>query len=69
MTNIESIVTQMIGNDPRFSRAVSMLQGKTPEQMQQIILNTAMSQGISQTQLAPLVDNIKKQFSMFGIQL
>lgn len=69
MTNIESIVTQMIGNDPRFSRAVSMLQGKTPEQMQQIILNTAMSQGISQTQLAPLIDNIKKQFSMFGIQL
>ena len=68
MNNIESIVTQMIGNDPRFSRAVSMLQGKTPEQMQQIILNTAMSQGISQTQLAPLVDNIKKQFSMFGIQ-
>ena len=68
MNNIESIMTQMIGNDPRFSRAVSMLQGKTPEQMQQIILNTAMSQGISQTQLAPLVDNIKKQFSMFGIQ-
>lgn len=69
MNSIESIVTQMIGNDPRFSRAVSMLQGKTPEQMQQVILNTAMSQGISQTQLAPLIDNIKKQFSMFGIQL
>ena len=36
MNNIESIVTQMIGNDPRFSRAVSMLQGKTPEQMQRL---------------------------------
>lgn len=69
MNPIESAITQMIGNDPRFSRAVSMMQGKTPEQMQQVILNVAMSQGVPQTQLAPLVDNIKKQFSMFGIQL
>lgn len=69
MNQIESFITQMIGNDPRLSRAVSMLQGKTPEQAQQIILNTAMSQGISQTQLAPLIADVKQKFAMFGIQL
>ena len=29
-TNIESALTALIGNDPRFQRAMTMLQGKTP---------------------------------------
>lgn len=50
--NIENTLMTLMGNDPRFQRAVAMLKGKTPEQMQQVIMNTIATQGISQTQLA-----------------
>lgn len=30
-TNIESALTALIGNDPRFQRAMTMLQGKTQQ--------------------------------------
>lgn len=32
-------------------------------------MNTIATQGIPQTQLAPLVSDIKQKLSMFGIQL
>lgn len=67
--NIENTLMTLMGNDPRFQRVVAMLKGKTPEQMQQVIMNTIATQGISQTQLAPLVSGIKQKLSMFGIQL
>lgn len=67
--NIESTLMTLMGNDPRFQRAMAMLKGKTPEQMQQVIMNTIATQGIPQTQLAPLVSGIKQKLSMFGIQL
>lgn len=68
-TNIESAITALIGNDPRFQRAMAMLNGKTPVEMQQVVMNMISTQGISQTQLAPLISNIKQKFAMFGIQL
>lgn len=46
-----------------------MLQGKTPAEMQQVVMNMISTQGMSQTQLAPLISNIKQKFAMFGIQL
>lgn len=67
--NIENTLMTLMGNDPRFQRAVAMLKGKTPEQRQQVIMNTIATQGIPQTQLAPLVSGIKQKLSMFGIQL
>ena len=67
--NIENTLMTLMGNDPRFQRAVAMLKGKTPEQRQQIIMNTIATQGISQAQLAPLIAEIKQKFAMFGIQL
>lgn len=30
--NIENTLMTLMGNDPRFQRAVAMLKGKTPEQ-------------------------------------
>ena len=68
-TNIETALMSLIGNDPRFQRARTMMQGKTPAERQQIVMNMISTQGIPQTQLAPLVADIKQKFAMFGIQL
>lgn len=46
-----------------------MMQGKTPAERQQIVMNMISTQGIPQTQLAPLIADIKQKFAMFGIQL
>ena len=42
--NIENTLMTLMGNDPRFQRAVAMLKGKTPEQMQQLGQNQQASQ-------------------------
>nr|DAH63272.1 MAG TPA: hypothetical protein [Caudoviricetes sp.] len=68
-TNIETALMSLIGSDPRFQRAMAMMQGKTPAERQQIIMNMISTQGIPQTQLAPLIADIKQKFAMFGIQL
>lgn len=67
--NIENTLMSLIGSDPRFQRAMAMMQGKTPAERQQIVMNMISTQGISQTQLAPLIADIKQKFAMFGIQL
>lgn len=67
--NIETALMSLIGNDPRFQRAMTMMQGKTPAEMQQIVMNMIATQGIPQTQLEPLIAEIKQKFAMFGIQL
>ena len=68
-TNIETALMSLIGSDPRFQRAMMMMQGKTPAERQQIVMNMISTQGIPQTQLAPLIADIKQKFTMFGIQL
>ena len=68
-TNIETALMSVIGSDPRFQRAMAMMQGKTPAERQQIVMNMISTQGIPQTQLAPLIADIKQKFAMFGIQL
>lgn len=68
-TNIETALMSLIGTDPRFQRAMAMMQGKTPAERQQIVMNMISTQGIPQTQLAPLIADIKQKFAMFGIQL
>ena len=68
-TNIETALMSLIDNDPRFQRAMTMMQGKTPAERQQIVMNMISTQGIPQTQLAPLIADIKQKFAMFGIQL
>lgn len=68
-TNTETALMSLIGSDPRFQRAMAMMQGKTPAERQQIVMNMISTQGIPQTQLAPLIADIKQKFAMFGIQL
>lgn len=67
--NIEAIMTQLLGQDPRFTRAMNMMRGKTPAEMQQVVMNMAMTQGVSQAQLAPIISDVKTKLSTFGIQL
>ena len=62
-TNIETALMSLIGSDPRFQRAMAMMQGKTPAERQQVVMN------MISTQLAPLISDIKQKFAMFGIQL
>lgn len=50
-TNIETALMSLIGSDPRFQRAMAMMQGKTPAERQQIVMNMISTQGIPQTQL------------------
>lgn len=68
-TNIKTALMSLIGSDPRFQRAMAMMQGKTPAERQQIVMNMISTQGIPQTQLASLISDIKQKFAMFGIQL
>lgn len=68
-TNIETALMSLIGSDPRFQRAMAMMQGKTSAERQQIVMNMISTQGIPQTQLVPLIADIKQKFTMFGIQL
>lgn len=42
--NIETAIMSLIGNDPRFQRAMTMLQGKTPAEMQQLGQNQQSAQ-------------------------
>lgn len=67
--NIENTLMSLVGSDPRFQRAVAMIKGKTPAERQQIVMNMLATQGIPQTQLEPLIADIKQKFAMFGIQL
>ena len=48
---LNQMLMQSFGNNPNFSRAMQMLQGKTPEQLQQTVMNLAQNQGISMEQL------------------
>lgn len=48
---LNQILMQSFGNNPNFNRAMQMIQGKTPEQLQQTVMNLAQNQGISMQQL------------------
>lgn len=48
---LNQMLMQSFGNNPNFNRAMQMLQGKTPEQLQQTVMNLAQNQGISMEQL------------------
>lgn len=43
-TNIETALMSLIGSDPRFQRAMTMMQGKTPAERQQLAQNQQASQ-------------------------
>lgn len=52
----------MFGNNPMMGQAQKMLQGKSPQEMQQTIINIAKQKGIDENQL-------KQMANQFGIKL
>lgn len=60
--NPMQMMQQLFGNNPNFQRAMQMVQGKTPEQMQQTARNLCKERGIDFNQAV-------KQMSGMGIPL
>ena len=50
------------GNNPLFQRAIQMTQGKSEEEIKQIVLNVAQERGISK-------DKLNAMLSQFGYKL
>ena len=55
------MMQQMFSGDPTFARAMQMAQGKSPQQVEQIVRNLCQERGINYEQL-------KQNFSQFGMK-
>lgn len=51
------LIQQMFGNNAIMGRAIQMGQGKSPEQIQQIIKNIAHEKGMTDEQLNQFISN------------
>lgn len=49
----------MFGNNPMMKQAQQMLQGKNPQQMQEVIKNVAKQKGIDENQLNQMINQFK----------
>lgn len=61
-SNPMGMMQQMFGGHPAFQQALSMAQGKTPQQLQQTFMNLARTRGMSQQDIATLMQN-------FGVRI
>lgn len=61
-TNPMALIQNMFGDNPIMQRAMQMGQGKSPEQMQQIVRNLAQQKGMNEQQLNQFL-------SPFGLRL
>ena len=52
--SIYPALVQMSRGDPRMMQAMQMMQGRSPEQMRQIVLNMARERGIDLNQMAQM---------------
>lgn len=57
--NPMGMIQQMFGNNPQYQQIMSMIQGKSPQQMEQYVRNLYQSQGRDINQIA----------SQFGLRL
>lgn len=60
--NPQALMQQMFGSNPVFNRAMEMTQGKSPEQIQQIVRNVAKARGMNETQLNQFLNNFGLKF-------
>lgn len=56
------MMQQMFGNDPIFGRALQMSQGKSPQEIEQVMSNICHQRGLDYNQF-------KQTLSQFGIKL
>lgn len=57
-SNPMQMLQGMCGNNPRFSQVMQMTQGKSPEQLRQIFMQTAQQQGIPMGQVNQLLGQL-----------
>ena len=55
------MMQQMFNGDPAFSRAMQMAQGKSPQQIEQIVRNLCKERGID-------FEQFKQNFGQFGMK-
>ena len=44
--NPTAMINQMFGSDPMFNRAIQMAQGKSPQELEQVVRNLCQQRGI-----------------------
>lgn len=59
--NPQQILQQMMQQDPRVGQAMQMIQGKSPQELQQMAMNVAKERGVD---LNAFVQNFAQQFGM-----
>ena len=57
--NPMAVIQQLFGQHPQYSQIMSMIQGKTPQQMEQYVRNLYQSQG----------QDINQTASQFGLKI
>lgn len=60
--NPMALMQSMFGNNPAFNMAMNMAQGKSPQQIQQIVRNIAKERGMDDNQLNQFL-------SQFGLKI
>lgn len=60
--NPMGMLQQMYGNDPIFSQAMRMAQGKSPQELQQIVRNVAHEKGMSDNDLNSFISQFGLRF-------
>lgn len=55
--NPMAMMNNMFGNNPIMQRAMQMGQGKSPEQLQQVVRNLAQQKGMNEQQLNQFLGN------------
>lgn len=60
--NPMALMQNMLGGNPLFQRAMQMGQGKSPEQLQQVVKNLAQQRGMNEQQLNQFL-------SQFGLRI
>lgn len=56
------MMQQMFGNDPTFNRAMQMSQGKSPQEIEQVMSNLCQQRGVDYNQF-------KQTLSQLGLKI
>lgn len=56
--NPNAMLNQMASNNPTLQRAMQMVQGKSDQEIQAIVLNLARQRGITDAQLGQLMQSL-----------
>ncbi len=60
--NPAQMMQQMFGNDPTFNRAMQMSQGKSPQEIEQVMANLCQQRGVDYNQF-------KQTLSQLGLKI